>query len=139
MKWLLKSLLKDLLIMVALLAATAILPVLAFSLCRTPWGAQLVWWCGPWTCAVWALFIVQLGGSRFWRGAGAVRAWREAHGGLLMTSLRGTGWMFAALFLSYGCELAAVFLLPPSPVIVHAFPLFTYAPLIPAVWRAARG
>lgn len=138
-KMLLRHLLVDFLILVALLTASAILPILAFPLCGDPMGGQLVFWLGPWTCAVWVLFIVQLGGSRFWRGKAHVLAWREAHGGLLRTSIRGTLWMFGALFLSYAAELFVVFFIPRSPVTVQFFPLSTYSPLFLALWRAYRG
>lgn len=136
---LLRHLLVDFLILVALLAASAILPILAFPLCGDPVGGQVVFWLGPWTCAVWVLFIIQLGGSRFWKGAAHVRAWRAEHGGLLGTSIRGTAWMFFALILSYSAELAVVFLIPRSPLTVHLFPLATYSPVTLALWRAARG
>ena len=135
----LRHLLKDFLILVVLLAATVVLPLAAFPLCRTPWGAQLVWWCGPWTCAVWVLLIVQLGSCRFWRGRDYVLAHREAHGGLLGISIRGTCWMFLGLILSYGVETAVVLTLPPSPSLIHMFPVFTYSPVLLAVWRAYRG
>lgn len=134
---LLKHLLVDFLILVALLAASAILPILAFPLCGDPVGGQVVFWLGPWTCAVWVLFIVQLGGSRFWRGAAQVRAWRAAHGGLLHTSIRGTGWMFLGLILSYAAEAAVVFCLPDFPRTM--FPVATYSPTVLAFWRAYRG
>ena len=86
-----------------------------------------------------SLLIVQLGGSRFWRGRAHVLAWRAAHGGYLHTILRGTGWMFFGLLASYGCELAAVFLLPPSPTVCHLFPVFTYAPVALAALWCSRG
>lgn len=136
---LLKSLLKDLLIAVVLLAASATIPFASFWLCRSAMGGQIVFWVGPWTCAVWVLLIVNLVGSRFWRGAAHVRAWRAAHGGYLRNVLRGTGWMFGGLFLSYAAELGVVFLLPPSPTALHLFPLATYSPCALALWSAARG
>lgn len=136
---LLRSLLRDLLIAVMLLATSAILPFASFWLCRTSTGAQVLFWCGPFTCAVWVLFIVQLGSCRFWRGAAYVRAWREAHAGYLHTVLRGTCWMFAGLILSFAAELAVVFLVQPTPLVRHIFPVFTYAPVLPALWSAARG
>ena len=33
-----------------------------------------------------------------------MRQWREAHGGLLVTSIKATVWMFGGLFLSYAAE-----------------------------------
>lgn len=115
------SLLTDLLIGVALLAASAILPFASFWLCHSSIGSQIVFWVGPWTTAVWTLLIVQLGGSRFWKGRAHVLAWRAAHGGYLGTVSRGTAWTFFGLFLSYAAELVVVFLLPPSPTALHLF------------------
>jgi hypothetical protein len=134
-----RHLLGDFLILVVLLAASLALPILAFPLCRTPEGGMLLFWCGPWTTAVWSLLIVQLGGARFWRGAAQVRAWREGHGGYLHTFLRGTGWMFGGLLLSYLAEFAYIFTVPGTPEFRSLLPLVTYSPLIPAVWRAYRG
>jgi hypothetical protein len=136
---LLKSLLKDLLIAVVLLAASLVLPVAGFWMCRSAIGGTVFFFAAPWTCAVWSLLIVQLGGSRFWRGRAHVLAWRVAHGGYVHTILRGTGWMFFGLLASYCCELAAVFLMPPSPASRDLFPLFAYAPALLALWSAARG
>lgn len=48
---LLLSLLKDLLIMVALLVASAVLPFASFWLVRDPVGGQMFFWTAPWTCA----------------------------------------------------------------------------------------
>lgn len=136
---LLRSLLKDLLIAVVLLAASAILPFVSFWLCRDPVGGQIVFWVGPWTCAVWSLLASVLVGSRFWRGAGQVRAWRAERGGYIRSSLKSTGVMFLALFASYACEFAYVFLLHPSPLAKSVFPLSTYSPVLLALWSAARG
>jgi hypothetical protein len=128
-----------LLIAVVLLAASATLPFASFWLCRSEIGGQIVFWAGPWTAAVWTLLIVQLGGSRFWKGREHVLAWRAAHGGYLGTVCRGTAWMFSGLLLSYGCEFAAIFLLPPSPTVCHFLPFATYAPVALALWSASRG
>lgn len=109
------------------------------TVCHSSIGGQIVFWVGPWTTAVRTLLIVQLGGSRFWKGRADVLAWRAAHGGYLGTVCRGTAWMFAGLFLSYAAELAVVFLLPPSPTAMHLFPFVTYSPLLLAFGRCARG
>ena len=138
-KSLLRHLLADALILIVLLAASLVLPVAGFWMCRSELGGTVFFFAAPWTCAVWSLLIVQLGGSRFWRGRAQVLAWRAAHGGYLHTILRGTGWMFFGLLASYGCELAAVFLLPPSPASRDLFPLFAYAPALLALRSAARG
>jgi hypothetical protein len=136
---LLRSLLEDLLIAVVLLAASAILPFASFWLCRHSLGAQIVFWAGPWTTAVWVLLIIQVGGARFWRGRAHVLAWREAHGGYWGTAFRGTLWMFAGLLLSYGAEFAIVLLCQPSATVMHMLPCATYSPVLLALWRAARG
>jgi hypothetical protein len=136
---LLRSLLEDLLIAVALLAASAILPFASFWLCRSETGGQVVFWVGPWTCAVWVLLVSQLVGSRFWLGAAHVRTRRAAHGGYLVTSLKATAWMFFGLFTSYACELGVIFFVPPSWLAMRLFPLATYAPVLLALWSAARG
>ncbi len=136
---LLRSLLEDLLIAVVLLAASAILPFASFWLCRSEIGGQIVFWVGPWTCAVWVLLVSQLVGSRFWLGAAHVRAWRAAHGGYLATSLKATAWMFFGLIGSYACELVVIFLLSPSRLAIRLFPLSTYAPVLLALAWCSRG
>jgi hypothetical protein len=136
---LLLSLLKDLLIMVALLAASAVLPLAAFPLCRDPVGAQVVFWLGPFTASVWCLLASVLVGSQFWLGREHVLAWRAARGGYVRSSLKATGWMFFGLFGSFACEGAYLFLLDPSPLSRSLFPLSTYAPVALALWSAARG
>jgi len=136
---LLRSLLKDLLIAVVLLAASATLPFASFWLCQSASGGQIVFWVGPWTCAVWVLLVSQLVGSRFWLGATHVRAWRAAHGGYAATSLKATAWMFFGLFASYACELGVIFLVPPSPLAMRLFPLSTYAPVLLALAWCSRG
>jgi hypothetical protein len=136
---LLRSLLKDLLITVVLLAASAILPFASFWLCRDPVGGQIVFWAGPWTCAVWSLLASVLIGSRFWMGREHVLAWREARGGYVRSCLRSTGMMFLGLLASYGCEFAFIFLVAPSPAALRLLPLATYAPAgIAALWNAFR-
>ncbi|MGH7224948.1 MAG: hypothetical protein ACRELF_17125, partial [Gemmataceae bacterium] len=137
---LLTSLLKDLLVAVALLAASAILPFASFWLCRSEIGGQIVFWAGPWTCAVWVLLVSVLVGSRSWHGRGRVLAWRAARGGYVASSLRATAMMFLGLFASYAAEIAVVLLVPPSPTAMHLVPLATYSPVALAVlWSAARG
>jgi hypothetical protein len=136
---LLSHLLADFVILVVLLAASAILPFGSFWLCRSESGGQIVFWVGPWTCAVWVLLVSQLVGSRFWLGAAHVRAWRTAHGGYLTTSLKATAWMFFGLIASYACELGIIFLLPPSWLAMRLFPLSTYAPVLLALAWCSRG
>jgi hypothetical protein len=140
LKWLVKSLLKSLLILILLIVASAILPVASFWLVRDPLGGQLFFWLSPWTCAVWAVLVSVLIGSRFWLGREYVLAWRAARGGFVMSSLKSTALMFLALFASYACEFAVILLLPRSPTSLRLLPLAAYAPAgIAALWSASRG
>lgn len=136
---LLRSLLTDLLIAVALLAATLVLPVAGFWMCRDSVLGTIFFFVAPFTACVWCLFIVQLGGSRFWRGREYVLAHRAAHGGYWGVVWRGMVWMFGTLFLSYAVEFAVIFLVPYSPTLRHIFPIFAYSPVLLALWRAYRG
>ncbi len=135
LKWLAKSLL----ILIALVVASAILPVASFWLCRDPLGGQVFFWVAPWTCAVWTLLASVLIGSRFWRGVGAVKAWRAARGGYLRSVAKSTLWMFFGLFASYAAEFAVVMLLPASPLTRTLLPLATYSPAIFAALWCCRG
>jgi hypothetical protein len=131
----LTSLLKSLLILIALVVASATLPIASFLLVRDPVGGQIVFWAGPFTAAVLTLFASVLIGSRFWLGRAHILAWRAARGGYFRSVIMSTCWMFFGLFGSFACELAAVFLLPPSPTVCHLFPVFTYAPVaLAAIW-----
>jgi membrane-associated protease RseP (regulator of RpoE activity) len=112
LKWLLKSLLQRLLILILLVIASFILPVASFWLVRDPLGGQLFFWLSPWTCAVWAVLVSVLIGSRFWLGKEYVLAWRAARGGYVMSSLKSTALMFLALLASYAFEFAVILLLP---------------------------
>ena len=139
-KTLLRHLLVDFLILIALLTASAILPFASFWLVRDPVGGQLFFWLSPWTCAVWTVLVSVLVGSRFWKGKERVLAWRAARGGYLASSLRTTGLMLLALLVSYALEFAVVLLLPRSPTSLRVLVLAAYAPAgIAAVWSAARG
>ena len=132
---LLTSVLKSLLILVALVAASATLPVAAFWLVLDPVGVQVFFWVAPWTCAVWTVLVSVLIGSRFWKGRDHVLAWRAARGGYLMSSLKSTALMFLALFASYGCEFAVILLLPRSATSLRLLPIAAYAPAaIAAMW-----
>lgn len=132
---LLTSVLKSLLILVALVAASAILPLASFWLVRDSDGAQIFFWIAPWTCAVWTVLLSVLIGSRFWRGREHVLAWRAARGGYVMSSLKSTALMFFALFASYACEFAVILLLPRSATSLRLLPIAAYAPAaIAALW-----
>ena len=125
LKWLLKSLL----VLAAFVPVATALPLAAMSLCRTPDGAMFLFWVGPWSCCFWVLLYSQLSASKFWLGAEHVREWREAHGGLLVTSMWATAWMFGALFFSYVAEFAL--LLAGGGAASHRalLPFATYSPL----------
>jgi len=140
LKWLLKALLQHLLILIALLFASAILPVVSIWLVRDPIGGQIVFWVAPWTCAVWSIFAYNLIGSKFWRGREAVQEWRARRGGYLRSVAKGTAWMFACLFFSYGLEFAYIFAIPPSPLARSVFLISSYLPLgFTILWSAIRG
>jgi hypothetical protein len=110
LKWLLKSLL----ILAVFVPFAAALPLASVILCRTPDGAQFLFWTGPWSCCFWVLIYSQLSAAPWRQGRDAVYRWREANGGLLHTSIRATGWMFGALFFSYVAEFLMIFLVRPS-------------------------
>jgi hypothetical protein len=137
---LVRHLLVDFLILVALLTASAILPVASFWLVRDPLGGQVFFWAAPWTCAFWALLASVLIGSRFWLGREYVLAWRAARGGFVMSSLKSTALMFLALLASYFFEFAVILLLPRSPTSLRLLPLAAYAPAgIAALWSVSGG
>ena len=136
LNWLLKSLL----ILAVFVPFAAALPVAALWLCRTPDGAQFLFWTGPWSCCFWVLIYSQLSAAPWKQGAEAVHEWREANGGLLHTSIRATGWMFGALFFSYVAEFLMLFLVRPSASGRALLPVFTYSPLGFAwCWRRLHG
>jgi hypothetical protein len=139
MKWLVKSLLKSLLIGAVFVPFATVMPLASLWLCRTPVGAQVVFWAGPWSACFWALVIHVFVGSKFWRGRNAVLAWRAERGGYLRSCGKSTMVMFGALFASYGLEFAAVLSLPPSATARQLFPLITYTPVAFTFWSAVRG
>jgi hypothetical protein len=55
LKWLVKSLL----IFVVFVPAAALFPLAAVALTRTPEGAQVLFWCGPWSCCLYVLVYSQ--------------------------------------------------------------------------------
>jgi len=139
-KWLLKFVLQRLLILILLVVASATLPLASFWLVRDPVGGQLFFWAAPWTCAVWAVLVSVLIGSRFWLGREYVLAWRAARGGYVMSSVKSTALMFLALLASYFFEFAVILLLPRSPSSLRLLPLAAYAPAgIAALWSVSSG
>jgi hypothetical protein len=136
----LKWLLQRLIILIALVVVSFILPVASFWLIRDPFGAQVVFWASPWVVAFWSLIAYVLVGSRCWRGKLSVEEWKSRHGSYLARAVKSTMWMFAALAFSYAAELAVVFLVPPSATAMRLFPVATYTPLaFTILWTAARG
>lgn len=136
-KALFRHLLVNLLILVALLTVSAILPFASLWLVRNPIGGQFFFWLSPWTCAVWTVFLSVMIGSRFWKGRAYVLAWRAARGGYLISSLRTTGLMFLSLLASYACEFAVILWLPRSQTSLRLLVLAAYAPAgIAALWSA---
>jgi hypothetical protein len=137
---LIRSLLKSLLIAALLVPFSFALPFCALRLCRTPGGAQFLFWVGPWSCCVLVLFYSQLSTSKFWLGAEHVRQWREANGGLLHTSIVACGWMFGALFFSYVAEFLLLLLVRGAASSRAWLPAATYSPVAFAwLWRRSRG
>ena len=135
-KWLLKSLL----VLAVFVPFATALPVAALWLCRTPDGAQFLFWTGPWSCCFWVLIYSQLSAAPWRQGRDAVHRWREANGGLLHTSVIACGWTFGALICSYVAEFTMLFLFRPSPSARTLLPVFTYSPVAFAwIWRHTRG
>jgi hypothetical protein len=140
LKWLLKFLLKSLLILFVLVIASAILPVASFWLVCDPLGGQLFFWLSPWTCAVWTVLVSVLIGSRFWLGREYVLAWRAARGGYVMSSIKSTALMFVALLASYAFEFAVILLLPRSSTSLRLLPIAAYVPVVIVVlWSVSGG
>jgi hypothetical protein len=134
------ALLQRLLILIALVVLSFILPVASFWLVRDPVGALVVFWASPWVVAFWSVITYVLVGSRFWRGRGSVEEWKLRHGSFLWRHAKTTAWMFASLAFAYGTEFAVVLLVPPSATAMRLFPLATYLPLaFTILWSAIRG
>jgi hypothetical protein len=130
LKWLLKSLL----ILIIFVPFATFLPLAAVAMMRSPEGAEFWFWVAPWSCCFWVLIYSTLSACPWRQGGEAVREWREAHGGLLHTSLIATGWMFGALFFSYAAE----FLLIVTTRGAVWLPVATYSPLAFCwLWRKA--
>lgn len=137
---LLRHLLVDFLILVALLTASAVLPVATPWLVRNPIGAQVVFWLSPWVVAVWSIILLVMVESRFWRGRQSVEEWKARQGCWVWRHAKSTMWMFSALLFSYAFEFAVVLLVPPSPLAMHLFPIATWSPVaFTILWSAARG
>ena len=55
LKWFLMAVLRRVLILIALVVVSFILPVASFWLVRDTVGAQLVFWASPWVVAFWSV------------------------------------------------------------------------------------
>ena len=131
-----RSLLKSLLVLAVFVPFATALPVAALWLCRTPDGAQFLFWAGPWSCCFWVLIYSTLSAAPWRQGAEAVRQWRAEHGGLLRTSILACGWMFGALFFSYVAELALLFAGRGAASSRALLPVATYSPVAFVwIWR----
>jgi hypothetical protein len=107
----------------------AAFPLAAVALSRAPTGAQILFWAGPWSAAFYTLIYSVLSAAPWRLGGAAVRQWRYEQGGLLVTSLHATGWMFFGLIASYAADFLMLFLVRPSPSGRALLPLFTYSPV----------
>jgi hypothetical protein len=65
----------------------------------------------PFSASVLTLFYSTLSETPWRKGRGAVLEWREAHGGLIGSWIRGTLWAFFGLFFSFAAEVAFLFTL----------------------------
>jgi len=136
LKWLLKSLL----ILAVFVPFAAALPLASASLCRAPDGATAFFFVGPWSVAFWTMIYSQLSSAPWRHGAEAVRQSREAHGGLLVTSVKATVWMFGGLFLSYAAEALLLFAGRGAAFNRMWLPAATYSPLaLVWAWRRLHG
>jgi hypothetical protein len=94
MPFVIRSLLKSLLVLAVAVPVMALFPLAAMRITRTPEGAQLLFWLGPWSCCFWVLIYSTLSAAPWRQGAEAARQWRAEHGGVLHTSILACGWMF---------------------------------------------
>ncbi|MGC1619223.1 MAG: hypothetical protein WA765_12110 [Candidatus Acidiferrum sp.] len=136
----LKRLVKSLLILIIFVPFATFLPLAAVAMMRSPEGAEFWFWVAPWSCCFWVLIYSTLSACPWRQGGEAVRQWREAHGGLLVTSVRATAWMFFGLLASYAAEFLLLFLRRGAASGRACLPLFTYSPLVLAWgWRRIHG
>ncbi len=132
-----KGLLRLLLITVVMVPVMAALLLAAVAMMRTPDGATVWFFVGPFSAGFYVMLYATLSAAPWREGAAAVREWREANGGLLHTSFFACGWMFGAIFFSYVAESALVLAGIHSRSVL---PLATFSPLLFAfLWRKARG
>jgi hypothetical protein len=126
---LIRTLFKFLLTAAIAIPLMVVFPIAAVALSRSPEGAQVLFWAGPWSAAFYTLIYSVLSSVPWRQGSRAVHEYREAHGGLLAASMWATAWMFFGLFASYAAEFLMIFLVRPSPSSRMLLPLFTYSPL----------
>jgi hypothetical protein len=129
---LIRTLFKFLLTAAIAIPLMVVFPIAAVALSRSPEGAQVLFWAGPWSAAFYTLIYSVLSSVPWRQGGEAVRQHREAHGGLLVASMWATGWMFFGLFGSYFAEAALMFTTRRFAIL----PLATYSPLFACwLWR----
>jgi hypothetical protein len=137
MAFVIRSLLKSLLVLAVAVSVMALLPLAAVAMTRTPGGAVVWFFLGPLSAGFYAMLYATLSAVPWRKGAAAVRRHREERGGLWVASARATAWLFGSIILSFAAEFALVF------AGIHSrstLPLATYTPLLFAwVWRKARG
>lgn len=133
---LLRSLIRSIIILAVFVPFAASLPLAAVSLCRTPEGAQCLFWLGPFSAGFYCLIYSQLSSAPWRRGAEAVRRWRAANGGMACTVGRATAWLFGGILFSYAAEAGFLFLARSAAWL----PVATYSPLAFAwLWRRVHG
>ncbi len=74
------------------------------------WLAQTFFWTAPLSCAFYMVVLCHWHSVRQWRREGrdlgpAGSKWREAHGGMVRTVGKSTGFMLLGLFGSFFCEI----------------------------------
>ena len=130
---LLKHLIGTTLIALALVPFAFICPLL-FLIAKDPDVRIAVVFAAPFSASVLTLFYSTLSETPWRKGREAVLEWREAHGGLIGSWIRGTCWTFFALFFSFGAEVAFLFTYHRDPFPALILP--AYSPLIICwVWR----
>lgn len=116
------------------------------------WLAQTFFWTAPLSCAFYMVVLCHWHSVRQWRREGrdlgpAGSKWREAHGGMVRTVGKSTGFMLLGLFGSFLCEIAFLIAFRRVPYAMFdstarlrlwfaLFPLACYFPLFAAwFWR----
>jgi hypothetical protein len=107
---LLKHLIGTTLIAFSLVPFAFICPVL-FLIAKDPDVRIAVVFAAPFSASVLTLFYSTLSETPWREGREGVLEWREAHGGLIGSWIRGTLWAFFGLFFSFAAEVVFLFTL----------------------------